>query len=111
MAGLLLATQAIQNDPDLHSKKNPQYIIVFMSDGQPDASYPVPTILAQVGTMVKLLPGKISFNGIYYGDGDATAAGIIQSMAQTGHGNFLNTFTNPTGLDFQISDLIRVPCQ
>ncbi len=34
-----LATTAISLDPDLNSSKNPQYIVVFMSDGQPtDAS-------------------------------------------------------------------------
>jgi hypothetical protein len=38
------------------------------------------------------------------------AAGLLQSMAQLGKGNFLNTAVNPTGLDFEISDLVVVPC-
>jgi hypothetical protein len=110
MAALNLATTTIANDPDLNGGNNPQYIVVFMSDGQPDAGDAASTILNQVNTMVGLRPGKITFNAVYYGTGDATAAGLLQSMSQIGHGNFLNTSVNPTGLDFEIDDLVQVPC-
>ena len=111
MAALNVATQTIANDPDLNSATiDPQYIVVFMSDGQPDSGESASTILNQVNTLVNLHPGKISFNAVYYGTNDATAAGLVQSMSQIGHGNFLNTAVNPTGLDFEISDLVNVPC-
>src|SRR5665213_2237055 len=111
MAALNTATMDIANDPDLHSTSHPQYIVVFMSDGQPDGAGDTPdAITAQVKTLVNLLPGKITFNTVYYGNGDAMAAGILQGMAQNGNGNFLNTSLNPTGLDFKISDLVNVPC-
>lgn len=110
MAALNVATRTIANDPDLLSGQNPQYIVVFMSDGQPDSSDSASAIINQVNTIVGLRPGKVTFNTVYYGTGDATAAGLLQSMAKTGHGNFLNTVVNPTGLDFEIDDLIAIPC-
>jgi hypothetical protein len=110
MAALNLATTTIANDPDLNAGTNPQYIVVFMSDGQPDAGDTASTILSQVQTIVGMRPGKITFNTVYYGTGDATAAGLLQSMSQVGKGNFLNTSVNPTGLDFEIDDLVQVPC-
>ena len=111
LAALQTATTTIANDPDLHSNNNPQYIVVFMSDGQPDGTGDTASaITAQISSIVALHPGKITFNTVYYGTGDATAAGLLQTMAQTGNGNFLNTSANPSGLDFQISDLINVPC-
>jgi len=110
MAALSTAYTTIQNDPDLHAGTDPQYIVVFMSDGQPTDSTSTSAITSAVSSLVNLLPGKITFNTVYYGNNDAMAAGLIQSMAQTGGGNFLNTATNPMGLDFSISDLIVVPC-
>ncbi len=110
MAALNTATQTIANDPDLNSTIDPQYIVVFMSDGQPDASDAGSTLLSQVNTIMNLHPGRVTVSTVYYGTGDATAAGLLQSMAQIGHGNFLNTSVNPTGLDFEISDLVNIPC-
>lgn len=110
MAALNMATSAISNDPDSKSATPPQYIVVFMSDGQPNGTGDTTiNILNQIHTIVNLLPGRISFNAVYYGPADATASGLIQSMATAGGGNFLNTNTNPTGLDFSISDLVNVP--
>ena len=111
VAALDMARAAIAGDADLNSVKNPQYIIVFMSDGQPDGAGDTPgTILGEIAAIEALSPGKISFNSVYYGNGDLTPAGLLQSMAAAGDGNFLNTNSNPTGLDFKISDLINVPC-
>jgi hypothetical protein len=109
MAGLTTAYTTILNDPDLHSANNPQYLVVFMSDGQPTDSNTT-ALTSEVQSIVNLLPGKITFNTVYYGNNDAMAAGLLQNMAQVGGGNFLNTATNPMGLDFAISDLIVVPC-
>lgn len=111
MAALTMAEQAIANDPDLNGPNNPQYLVVFMSDGQPDGTNDTTAnILSEIDQIIALAPSKITFNGVYYGQGDPVAAGLIQSMATEGHGNFLNTYANPNGLDFQINDIIKVPC-
>jgi hypothetical protein len=84
--------------------------VVFLSDGQPNGSGDTTTnILNQVSTIVNLAPGRITFSTVYYGPVDATASNLLQSMATTGGGKFLNTNTNPAGRDFQIVDVINVP--
>lgn len=109
LAALNLAEQTIAADPDLNSAKKPQYLIVFMSDGQPtDAT--AETLENEVERIVDLSPGRVTFNTVYYGTGAATEAGLLESLAQKGNGHFLNTNTNPTGLDFAIKDVINVPC-
>jgi len=108
LAALNLAVKAISSDPDLKSSKNPQYIVVFMSDGQPTQGTTT-QILSKVKDIVDLSPGRVSFNSVYYGPANDTASGLLQKMANTGSGNFLNTNTNPTGLNFKISDLVSVP--
>src|ERR1035437_3501351 len=62
MSALNMATQSIANDPDLNSAANPQYIVVFMSDGQPDPTDQPQAIINQVGAIVALHPGKVTFN-------------------------------------------------
>lgn len=109
LAALSLAENTIKNDPDLNSSLDPQYLIVFMSDGQPTDTDATGAV-NEVRDIVGLSPGKITFNTVYYGAGAATEAGLVQSMAQAGNGHFLNTNTNPTGLDFEIQDVINVPC-
>lgn len=110
MSALNLATTAISTDSDLNNANKPQYITVFLSDGQPDGAGDTTTnILNQVQTLVNLAPGRITFNTVYYGPVNATASNLLQSMANTGGGKFLNTNTNPTGRDFQITDVINVP--
>lgn len=106
---LTTATQMIKADPALNSSSNPpQYIVVFLSDGQPNTETSTdPTGL--VKALVALSPGRISFNAIYYGQVDATASNLMNSMATAGSGTFLNTNTNPTGKDFVISSIISVP--
>ncbi len=82
-----------------------------MSDGQPTGANDLAqNILSQISTLIGLSPGNVSFNTVYYGTGDATAAGLLREMSVRGKGNFLNTNANPSGLDFNISDLINVPC-
>lgn len=109
LAALNLAEQTIAADPDLLSAKKPQYLIVFMSDGQPtDATGEM--LENEVDRIVNLSPGRITFNTVYYGTGAATEAGLLETLAQKGNGHFLNTNTNPTGLDFAIKDVINVPC-
>lgn len=114
LAALDLATTVISKDPDLYSSKNPQYFVVFMSDGQPygpaDVAGTSDQILAQLQTMVSLNPGRISFSTVYYGVSDPIASGLLQQMAKTGNGNFLDTNVDPSGLDFAISDLVNIPC-
>ncbi len=114
LSALDLAASLIAQDPDLHSATKPQYLVVFMSDGQP---YGDPTnagteetILSELQYLMSLEPGRITLNTVYYGVNDMAASGLLSKMAKSGDGNFLDTTTNPSGLDFQISDLINVPC-
>ena len=110
MAALKLGTTLIANDPDLNPASLAQYIIVFMSDGMPNGSGDTAVnIVNQVKAIMALAPGRVSFNAVYYGPVNKTASDLLQSMATSGNGNFLNTNTNPTGLSFSISDLVNVP--
>ena len=61
--------------------------------------------------LMKLAPGQITLSTIFYGGDVANpeAPGIMQGMATTGGGQFLDTDTNPTGKDFQISDIVTIP--
>ena len=110
LAALANVQATIANDPDLNSSSNPQYVVVFMSDGQPDADESLSNILSAVSGIVALAPKRVTFNSIYYGTSDPIASSNLQQMATTGNGNFLDTNSNPTGLDFSIGDLITLPC-
>jgi len=110
-AALNMANLAITTDPDRNSATQPQYIIVFMSDGMPKDVTSTTSLNNRVRDIVNLLPGRISFNTIYYGPSNQDASNLLQSMANTGNGKFLNTNTNPTGLDFEIRNVINVPVE
>lgn len=110
-AALNMANLAITTDPDRNSASQPQYIVVFMSDGMPTDVTSTTSLNNRVRDLVGLLPGRISFNTIYYGGNNQQAADLMQGMANTGSGKFLNTNTNPTGLDFEIRNVINVPVE
>ncbi len=105
VAALDLAYQHIAND----TLRTPQtkWVVVFLSDGLPNPEVALSTLQAKVSTIVGLVPGQVSFNTVYYGTADATAAGRLQSMATSGGGKFLNT--NNSGRSFPIQDVIQVP--
>lgn len=109
MAALNQATTAISFDPDLNSAAKPQYLVVFMSDGQPSDTSNYDLIRSTVKKIVNLAPGRITFNAVYYGPSNNVATNLMQSMALEGSGKFLNTNTDPAGLKFKITDAISLP--
>lgn len=105
IAALDLAYTAIANDTNRTAQT--KWVVVFISDGLPNPDVPVSTLTAKVSTIVNLIPGQVTFNTVYYGPTDATAAGRLQAMASTGAGKFLNT--NNSGRSFPIQDVVSVP--
>lgn len=106
-AALDMALQAIIGDNS--APTGTKYIVVFLSDGQPNPNV-ADSILAQdVQNIVSSKPGLVTFNTIYYGPGDATASGRLKMMATVGGGYFLDTNKNPSGKDFLISNVVNVP--
>lgn len=83
--------------------------MVFLSDGVPNPDVDQSVLNNKVTSLVSLLPGQITFNAVYYGSANATAAGRLSQMVQAGGGKFLDTNANPTGKSFQIVDVIAVP--
>jgi hypothetical protein len=114
-AAMSLAESQISSDPDLNSASAPKYVVVFMSDGQPTdyGSNIVAAAEADVQTLMNIAPGRITFNTVFYGqpEADQQAPTVMQGMATTGSGIFLDTSTNPSGKDFQVSNIINIPGQ
>jgi hypothetical protein len=113
LAALATASQEIADDPDLHAMTQPQYVVVFLSDGEPsdvaDNASGSAQIVSAVQSLVALGPSQITFNAVYYGVADPTASSLMQSMAQAGGGKFLDINANPANKSFQIEDTITVP--
>lgn len=86
-----------------------RYMVVFLSDGMPNPAVADATLSAKVQEVVGTVAGRVSFNSIYYGSSDQTAANRLKMMAQVGGGNFLDTNVNPTGSNFLITDFVIVP--
>jgi len=109
LAALDRAKEIISNDSDLHTTEQIQYLILFMSDGEPSDST-AEQLVDEVKSISALAKKKITFNTVYYGPGTAPEANLLSDLAKTGGGHFLNTNTNPTGLDFAIKDILEIPC-
>jgi len=111
-AALKMATQAISDDA-VTASASTKYVVVFLSDGMPtdypDSASGDAQIDADVQTLVGLVPGRISFNTIYYGPHDTDASNRLQGMASAGGGQFLDTNSYATGRSFYISDTINIP--
>ncbi|MGE0528763.1 MAG: hypothetical protein AB7P49_16985, partial [Bdellovibrionales bacterium] len=88
---------------------NAKYIVVFMSDGLPTGNYTDDHILDEVNKIVGHYPGQTTFNTVYYGGISRSSANRLKRMADTGAGRFLDTNANPSGKNFQISNVINVP--
>jgi Mg-chelatase subunit ChlD len=111
-AALNMAKQVISAD-GASASANTKYVVVFLSDGMP-TDYPNTStgdsqINSDVQSLVNLIPGRVSFNTIYYGPDDPSASGRLKNMATAGGGEFLDTNANATGKSFYISDVIKIP--
>lgn len=102
---IAMAKYAIQNDTGRTAQT--KYIVVFISDGLPVPPVSDSTLVSDVQSVVNLVPGQVSFNTIYYGPSNATAAGRLQMMANAGGGKFLDT--NSGGRAIPIDHTITIP--
>lgn len=110
-AALTMAAQIIR--ADTLAASDTKYIVVFLSDGMP-TDYPPGNagdkeMTDDVSALTSILPGRVSFNTIYYGEVDASASGRLKDMSIAGGGEFLDTNNNPTGKSFYIADYINIP--
>lgn len=105
------ALNASQNAVSLDTSRpaNVKYVIVFLSDGRPNPDVSQSILNSRVSDIVNTVPGKVSFNTVYYGPYDSAAVSRLRGMASTGGGNFLDTNANPTGTAFLITDLVTLP--
>lgn len=86
-----------------------KYLILFLSDGQPDPAVEDSVLQEGVEEILALSPGHISFNTVYYGPHNQELHDRLLMMADHGGGNFLDVNKNTTGGNFNISDLVIVP--
>ena len=94
---------------DMNKSAYKKYVVVFLSDGKPSGGESDAYWSSEAAKIAALVPGRVSFNTIYYGPIDAGASGLLRSMAQAGKGNFLDTNSNANGKVFEIADVARVP--
>lgn len=110
-AALNMAYSAIAADTGAASTT--KYVVVFLSDGlatdYANNSSGTSQLQSDVQSVVGLLPGRITFNTVYYGPTDASASGRLQNMATAGGGRFLDTNANSSGKSFYIDDVINLP--
>lgn len=105
-AAMQMAQQAIQNDVDASGQA--KYVVVFLSDGQPNPSLSDNQLSQLVHDLVNAKPGQVSFNTIYYGAPDLEASTRLLNMSKDGGGQFLDTnITN--GRTFPISNVVAIP--
>lgn len=100
------ASVAITSDPDF--SPDVKYAVLFMSDGIPSQPYSVDDLKNGVKGMLNLSPKQISFNTIYYGESNYEASALMQQLAITGQGKFLNVNAS-SGATIAISDVITIP--
>jgi hypothetical protein len=88
------------------------YVVVFMSDGQPKdqgnaGTEQLNNVSSLVTQLVSLLPGQITVSTVYFGSpSDSQSEANLQAMATAGSGQFVDT--NAT-TQFSIDNLITVP--
>ena len=103
------AGSAISTDADFGTSKDPQYVVLLMTDGMPDLETNV-DLVSLIQQVVALAPNSITFNTFYFGPAEnTTPIALLDGMANAGNGHFLNTNANPNGKSFQIDAIVNVP--
>ena len=112
-AGLAMATRAIQNDPDKNSADQPNYFVIFLTDGFPtdytDANGNFKTAQMQndIAALRATASGRVTLSTIYYAAGNQTipiAVNALKSMATAGGGQFASV--NTSSNTFKIDDIL-----
>jgi hypothetical protein len=99
---------------DMLNNANENYVVVFMSDGQPtdqgsSANSQISGITSITSSLMGLAAsGRITVSTVYFGAPDSQAQNNLSTMATLGSGQFVNT--NVT-TNFSIDNLITVPVQ
>lgn len=117
---LALARQAILNDPDRSvSGKNPQYLVVMLTDGFPTDylnqwnSFDQNALESDISSLLAAAPGEVTLSTIFYGQINIPQAiSLLGRMATLGRGQFANV--NDPNSGFRIDDVIPqtvAPCQ
>lgn len=91
-AALTTARATINYDMAMNPSQTANYVVVFLSDGQPtDYGNPIDdaAINADVDSLVKM--GHVTLSTVYYGPADPVASNRLAKMAQIGQGQFLDT--------------------
>ena len=109
-AALELAKRAIQNDRDLNSTEQPQYVIVLLTDGYPtdynalNGQLDTGAIQSDINALKNIAPGRVTLSSIYYGHNNPNAINLLSWMSQSGDGQFANV--NSGNTSFKIDDVI-----
>jgi len=117
-AALELARLAIQNDPDQSSSDNPQYFVIFISDGFPTDyfdswdRFDQTSLERHIDTLLNAAPQQVRLSTIFYGQTVIPqAVELLRYMANRGGGQFATVQNLPS--HFQIEDVIprqTLPC-
>lgn len=100
------ARQTIVNDPN--NSMDSKYIVVFLSDGQPNPTRSDAQLKGYVQNLLAAAPGQVTFNTIYYGNLNNAAGNRMYMMALEGGGQFLDVNLNPQGKSFPISNVVTI---
>lgn len=110
-AALQLTTALIQNDLDLNATTQPQYFVIFLTDGFPTdyqdsfGNFKSAAMQSDLAGLLAVAPGRVSLSSVYYGQADdQNAMSLLKSMALQGGGRFAHAADTTTVL--KIDDVI-----
>lgn len=112
-AGISAATRLIQNDPEKNSADQPNYFVIFLSDGFPtdytdaNGNFKSAQMQSDVAALRATASGRVSLSTIYYAAGNQqipTAVNALKSMASAGGGQFASV--NTANNTFKIDDVL-----
>jgi hypothetical protein len=117
-AALRTAKNTIQSDRDLSAASQPQYFVIFLTDGFPtdyqdwNGSFNSASMQSDLNALLSVAPGRVSLSTVYYGQADdPDAMTLLQNMARQGSGQFARASDTSTAIN--IDDVIpgsQKPC-
>ncbi len=108
-AALSLVKRTIEADADLNAASDPQYVVVFISDGYPSdynivGDFASSQAASDIDALKAVAPGRVSLSSIFYGNlQEPEAVQLLTDMAARGDGQFKNVAAGGT---IEIDDLI-----
>ena len=101
---LQMAAATVLADPDRGSLRDPQYVVVLLTDGYPSDYASANDALIDVDYLRAAAPGAVTLSTIYYGSQDSTSAAALSFLGQiasAGGGQFANVNDPRSGIDIQ----------